>query len=318
MSNKRILLSCATTLVLLMTGAANSKQSFSRIEDHFTDVDGTEVTVKVVSALAGQATLKVLYGPDAATGYSDFRLRLPLANKGPSSDRQAAPRAISSLDSIARAVPFRLPSSGERILLSGGFSGYRDDVPVGLLVSGGRVLSPVDSSPPRFAPVPGCKAAQLSSFRFSGLLCVRADTGAWNIVRTGDYKPGMCREAVQAGPLLVEPGGEPGICVRQGTAKLAASSRLAACIDSNRVLHFALASPTSLLAFSRWLARGPLKCDVALNLSGDVQAGWVELPGSNLPMPKAHGGEHLPLASALLLEGSTEVPSAPGNPQPKR
>ncbi|MFZ5550861.1 MAG: hypothetical protein ACOZJX_19340 [Pseudomonadota bacterium] len=289
--------------LLLLPAAAAAQHTLSRFESYFTDEDGTRVTVKVVSAVPGQAALKVLYGPEASNGYSDLGLRQPRGGQSALA-RQQAPAAVASLDAMAKAMPFRVASQAERVLMGGGFSGYRSDVPVGLLVSGGRVLSPIDSSPPRVAPPPGCSVAESSSFRFSGLLCVRADTGAWGIVRTGDYRPGMCREAVQAGPLLVEPGGEVGICARSGAPAGPAYARLAACVGPNRALHFALTSPTRLFALSDWLARGPLKCDVALNLSGAEQAGWVDLPSPRFPLAKGEGGTHLPLASALLIEAS--------------
>ena len=79
---RRALWPCAATLVLSLTGAAAAKDALIRFEDQFTDDDQTRVTVKVVSAIPGEVALMVLYGPDASTGYSDFRLRLPLAACG--------------------------------------------------------------------------------------------------------------------------------------------------------------------------------------------------------------------------------------------
>jgi uncharacterized protein YigE (DUF2233 family) len=104
--------------------------------------------------------------------------------------------------------------------------------------------------------------------------------------------------------MLVESGGVPGICAGADIASQPPYTRVAVCLDRNQDIHFVWSNPTRLYSFARWLAEGRLKCDVALNFSGDIQAGWVQLPTTLQPLI-AHGKVTAPLASAILLEELT-------------
>ena len=267
-------------LGLALVPVMATSQNIGERRESFHREDGSTVEVRILSASPNDVRLRVLH---AATVVGDRS-------------------SSTSLFAIAGTPDLARPRKRERFLLSAGFSAYRTDVPVGLLISDGRLQSPVDASPPRAQAAVGCAAAARSKYRFSGLLCVGSESDTWKILPTADYKPGQCKEAVQSGPLLVEPGGEPGVCQDASRGSNVPYARLAACIDSAGGLHMVLTGPTSLYSFSQWLATGPLKCNVALNLSGAEEAGIVHLPSWRNLMPSRWGGVDAPLASALILE----------------
>jgi uncharacterized protein YigE (DUF2233 family) len=264
-------------------------QPLRRSETAFDGTGGHRVELVVLSAAPGQVRLTVLH-PSTVIGRRDQ----PTSLKG-----MAATRELGR------------PRSAERYLTSAGFSSYRSDVPVGLLVSGGRTLSSFDSSPPKEASGGTCPASQRSTLRYSGVLCVQPG-GEWQILPAAEYQSGRCTEAVQSGPMLIEPGGVIGICEGEATAARPAHSRLVACVDRMNVLHMVLSKPTALFPLANWLRTGPLKCDVALNLSGAEWAGWMRLPSPRRPIAKEEGGIEAELSSALLFE------SLPGLTQANR
>lgn len=247
--------------------------------DSFAGRDGSPVAVQVISATASGARLQVLHPPSVAA----------------MQDKAASLEGLSTSKLLVR------PTDKWRGLFNAGFSSYRTDVPVGLLVTDGKVLSPIDSSPPRNTSGAACPAAAEARFRFSGVLCVRADNQAWQIIRAQDYQPGACRQAVQAGPLLVEPGGKPGVCEPASTSTSTPSARTAVCIDAQNRLSLVRSNATHLHPLAKWLAEGPLKCQVALNLSGAEQSGWMQLSTWRRQIPVLHGGVRAALPSALLL-----------------
>lgn len=254
-------------------------QPLQRSETAFDGTEGHRVELVVLSAAPGQVRLTVLQ----------------------SSKVMARRDQPTSLEGMKDTRELGRPRSAERYLTSAGFSSYRSDVPVGLLVSGGKTLSAFDSSPPRETSHATCPASQRSTLRYSGIMCVRPD-GKWQILPAAEYQPGMCTEAVQSGPLLIEPGGVQGICEGEAAAARPAHSRLVACIDSMNTLHMVLSEPTALFPLANWLRTGPLKCDVALNLSGAQQAGWIRLSSPRKLVAKPEGGTEAALASALLFE----------------
>lgn len=255
-------------------------QPLRKLDTAFDGAGGRKVELKVLSAAPGQVRLTVLS-----------------ANK--LLGRRDQP---TSLEEMTATRELGRPRSKERYLTSAGFSSFRSDVPVGLLVSGGKTLSAIDGSPPQAAASGTCPAAQRSQLRFSGVLCVRPD-GNWQILPAAAYQPGMCTEAVQAGPMLIEPGGVLGICEGEApAARVSPASRLVACVDALNVLHMVLSEPTELFPLATWLRSGPLKCDAALNLSGAQQAGWIRLSSPQRLLASREGGTEAALASALLFE----------------
>lgn len=254
-------------------------QPLRKSETAFDGAGGHRVELKVLSAAPGQVRLTVLH-PKRVIGRAD---------------------QPTSLEGMAATRELGRPRSIERYLTSAGYSSYRTEVPVGLLVSSGKTLSAIDGSPPQAAPGGTCPASQRSTLRYSGVLCVRPD-GKWQVLPAAEYQPGMCTEAVQAGPMLIEPGGVMGICEGEATAARPSHSRLVACVDAMNTLHMVLSEPTALFPLANWLRTGPLKCDVALNLSGAQQAGWMRLSSTRKLVAKSEGGTEAALASALLFE----------------
>jgi uncharacterized protein YigE (DUF2233 family) len=248
--------------------------------DTFVGHDGKPVAVEVVSSISSERRLRVLHAA-AVVGNRDIATSI---------------KGLSTTPKMAEI------HHQQRILLSAGYSSYRTDVPVGLLVSNGKVHSLIDFSPSRTNARSQCDAAAEAKYLFSGILCVPVAARGWQIVPTGQYQEGQCKEAVQSGPLLVELGGKPGICESPHGEVEEVHARMAACIDHDDKLHLVRTDPTTLYSFSQWLLHGRLKCTVALNLSGAGQAGWVRLPTVRKPMPKFYGGVDTPLASALFLE----------------
>ena len=268
------------SIVVLAASAAALAAAPTVRTDSFLGLDGVRVVVQVVSADPTASRLQVVHAPAAVA----------------LQDKPATLEGLSSSQAFVR------PADKWRALFNAGFSSYRTDVPVGLLVSDGKVLSPIDSSPARVAGGSGsaaCPVAAEAKFRFSGVLCVRSDNQAWQILRTQDYQPGACRQAVQAGPLLVEPGGTVGVCEATPDAK--PSARTVACIDAANRLHMVQAAPTHLHPLAQWLAAGPLRCQVAMNLAGADQSGWIQLSTWRRQIPEAHAGVKAALPSALLL-----------------
>lgn len=266
--------------VLLATLALDAVgQPLQRSEAAFGGAGGQRVELKVLSATPGKVRLTVLH-PNKVLGRRDQ----PISLKGMTASRELGrPRSI------------------ERYITSAGFSSYRSEVPLGLLVSGGMTLSAIDGSPPEVASGGTCPASQRSTLRYSGVLCVRPD-GKWSVLPAAEYQPGMCAEAVQAGPMLIEPGGVMGICEVEATAAGPSHTRLVACVDTMNILHMVLSEPTALLPLANWLRTGPLKCDVALNLSSAQQAGWMRLSSPRRLVARGEGGTEAALASALLFE----------------
>jgi uncharacterized protein YigE (DUF2233 family) len=185
-------------------------------------------------------------------------------------------------------------------LLSGSLKGYRQDVPVGLLIADGTVKSSIDTSPPRDPAGATCRLATESKYQYSGILCIADSATGWRIIDTADYKPQMCRHALQSGPMMIEKSGQVGICptARTGTKPI---SRTAVCMDATNMAHFIYSEPIEIYTLANWLRNGPLKCKVALSLSSGSQAGFAELSTSS-KLPRFIGSPDQSLASAIYLE----------------
>ncbi|MFT3856812.1 MAG: phosphodiester glycosidase family protein [Aquabacterium sp.] len=172
------------------------------------------------------------------------------------------------------------------IAVNGGFSSYAPSVPAGLLVSRDKVYSRT--------------AAELT-----GVLCQLASNASWKIMRSADYRAGQCREALQAGPLVVEPGGRAGIGPKEATTRLA-NLRTVVCLTPDARMKIILTQqPTHLYPLAQWLARserqGGAGCDAALNLSGDTSSG-IAIKGTPREGLSFRGPGSYPLPSALIFE----------------
>jgi hypothetical protein len=136
----------------------------------------------------------------------------------------------------------------------------------------------------------------------SGVLCIRS-TGAPEIAfYRGPGAPALtCVDALQSGPLLIEPGGKNGISTSEPAARVA--QRAVVCIESRGWPLLIYSSRTSLYDLAGFLVRGPdagsFGCTAALNLSGESDAGlmWRDKTGVNNA-----GSLDAALATALILQ----------------
>jgi hypothetical protein len=192
----------------------------------------------------------------------------------------------------------------EWIAVNGGFSSYSADVPLGLLVVTGKVYSTVAKERPRFGQ--SNSRSEYAQYRWSGILCENAASGAWEILAIARYTPGSCRQALQAGPVPVQPPRIVGISPNE--VKETAYVRTVLClIDASQVRVITTHSPVNLYPLAQWLSRpevaAGLGCQSALNLSGDTSSGIVIQPARGTPVSFGEGS--FPLPTALIFEGRT-------------
>jgi uncharacterized protein YigE (DUF2233 family) len=164
--------------------------------------------------------------------------------------------------------------------LSGGFSSYDPMEPSGLLVENGRILSP-----------PARKTQSLS-----GILCVDR-RGMAKILYVEEYmdRERDCQWALQAGPLVVEPGRE---AINRSTREKSLFRRIVACeTEDPELFEFYLFERADLRDVEDALRR---RCKIALNLTGDVQGG--ALVSSERGVRSSFGSSKSPLASIIFVK----------------
>lgn len=186
-------------------------------------------------------------------------------------------------------------------VLNGGLSAFRTDVPLGLLVVDGKTLGTLSRE-----KAPGTAAmarpAGATALRWAGILCQGADK-RWQILASERYQPGLCRQAIQSGPVLVEPGAKAAIGEDE-PRRTRPYARSAVCLMPDGRMRFVIVTqPTHLLPFARWLA-SPAGggCDAALNLSGDSSSG-LYLHAARSPGVLI-GPASFPLPSALFVQST--------------
>jgi hypothetical protein len=188
-------------------------------------------------------------------------------------------------------------------VLSGGLSSYRTDVALGLLVADGKVYSRLSSE------TVGARDAT-SPLRWAGVLCQQAADRRWLIVLAKSYRGGQCVNALQAGPLLVEPGGAVGISDGE-PQRSRPYERAVVCLLRDGRMRFVVAlQPIHLLPLARWLAAPEPRgagCTAALNLAGDSSAGLFVQPRAPSargarPASALYGPASFPLPSVLLVQ----------------
>jgi uncharacterized protein YigE (DUF2233 family) len=161
-------------------------------------------------------------------------------------------------------LPDALKASGCRAGVNGGFfdAGLK---PVGLLVAAGREVSPMATDGP------------------SGVLCVGED-GSVKMLALSDYlaSPPRCREALQAGPLVVDPGGKPGIRSRDEKR----FRRTVVCLDAEGGVRLLVTGELTLWELMEVLLDEKLvgfKVERALNLDGGPSTAlWADCEGSEV------------------------------------
>lgn len=205
-------------------------------------------------------------------------------------------------DTLAQRTPYR---SRDWVVVNGGFSSYTTDVPLGLLIVEGRVYSTISKDKAKSSS----SSSEFGQYRWSGILCESTTKGHWDILSVTRYVPGLCKQALQAGPVLVEPDGKVGI--NPNESKEQPFIRTILCRVSYSQLRIVVTeAPTNLYPLAVWLSKpvsaGGLGCSSAINLSGDSSSGLV-VHKRGKGSPQIVGQGTFPLPTALIFE-AYEVP----------
>ncbi len=185
-------------------------------------------------------------------------------------------------------------------LINGGFgqSTYYP-VPAGLVVQDGREKSRLNRASRTQSGVFCMPAAERrTASAASGTTETAAGPpGKARIVNKGDYRPGLCRQALQSGPKIVEYDGENGI-----SRPARAFERSVVCVDGVGRVLFVQTSRVSLFHLADILRApeeaGGYGCQAALNLSGDIESGLLYTAGDKL---QSAGEVDAPVASAIAV-----------------
>lgn len=232
-----------------------------------------------------------------------------------SSLSQSRPRDYADGGSVSRVVSLKDAANSSEVgrlavqralLVNGGFT--ENDRPDGLLISRDEVVSL-----PNFATRPAdlsnpCPALRVEHKRVSGAMCVTRDRNV-SIQPIEKVNAAACYQALQAGPILVAPGGHVDVCpVVDATAKkIAAQLRTVVCLRGDNLSVVLTQAPAELYDMAKWLAAptadGGMACDSALNLAGGAASGAVYFPGgfASMGARKYWGGKKQPNASYLFL-----------------
>jgi len=269
---------CALPIALCVCTLAQAQTWWMREEFRILDATHKTIAVTVVTVDLRRGKLKIT-APD---------LEVPPAQKG---------AELHSVRSFANELASsRRYRGSEWIVANGGFSSHRVEIPLGLFVANGKLLSTLTRERTR------SPSSDDGELRWSGVLCQLQDRKTWDILHASLYESGKCVQALQAGPLLVERGGKPGI-LEDEPKRTNPYVRLAVCLRDESSLSLVLTQDkTHLLPLSRWLAaRGGLGCKVALNLSGDNSAGIAIRASAGRPI-QYFGSGTFPVPTMLLLE----------------
>ena len=185
-------------------------------------------------------------------------------------------------------------------LINGGFgqSTYYP-VPAGLVVQNDQQKSPLNKASRTQSGVFCMPAAarRTASATIGTTAGASGPPGKARIVNKGDYRPGLCRQALQSGPKIVEYDGENGI-----SRPARAFERSAVCVDGAGRVLFVQASRVSLFHLADILrapeAAGGYGCQAALNLSGDIESGLLYTTDGKL---QSVGEVDAPVASAIAV-----------------
>jgi len=189
----------------------------------------------------------------------------------------------------------------EALVVNGGFSGSSTQIPVGLLITDGMA-----AAGPNFASRPAvagstCPLLATQRLQHAGLLCVNPENRV-SIGRIDQVKYEECRQAVQAGPLVVEDGK---VAVCPAEANEPRYARTVICTHEQRV-EVLVTDPLTLheLAVALTSPSGPVmgRCTQALNLSGDSSSGAIYSYRRSKARPiKEAGRGTFPLPSMLVV-----------------
>ena len=285
--------------IFLLLGLGVCSQTFAGLTV-FTDVAVSDAKPSVTASIF-------------ALDGNDFRVKaVSVAALSQADQSQRSRIAVKDLSTIKLAAP--RPGSAT-LYVNGGFSGSQADRPVGLLISGNRLLSIPNFSRIEGDPQNSCTHLRESRYKYSGLACVQPD-GTFYTGQFVDKMAESCSEAVQTSPVLVREPGGVAVCSQETTAPKA--RRTALCTTSTNgtqgVLNIVVTNhPVSLFEFATWLASpqssGGLGCSNAINLSGDNSSGAILLTTSGQTREKFQlfGDGSYPQASFLSFSGPSSA-----------
>jgi uncharacterized protein YigE (DUF2233 family) len=249
----------------------------------FKGAGGQPVTVTSVTVDIKTANLQILSVP--------FELKVSLGST------EVSLRSFA--EQISKQPRFK---NKEWIAVNGGFSSYRVDVPLGLLVVNGKVYSPLTKEKSKLGYV--ASGSDFGNLRWSGVLCQLKANSSWDVIAASRYQPGMCQQALQAGPVPVEPNSKVGILATEAT-KERPYNRTIICLMDDPRMRAVITQATQLFPLAQWLSKpesgGGLGCRVALNLSGDSSSGIAIRSPGNVSINFIGEGS-FPIPTALLFE----------------
>jgi len=281
MTALRYIFACVT--LLLAGSVANAAWWVLDPSHSFNDAAGKPIKATSLTIDMKAANLQVLSVP--------FELKASLGS------------AEVSLRSFA-AHASKQPRYGNKewIAVNGGFSSYRVDVPLGLLVVNGKVYSPLVKEKTRTAYA--ASDSEFGKLRWSGVLCQFKGNNSWDVIAATRYQPGLCQQALQAGPVPVEPNSKVGISPAEATREKP-YKRTIICLMNDTRMRTVVTQETQLFPLAQWLSKAEsgrgLGCRVALNLSGDSSSGIAIRSPGNAPINFIGEGS-FPIPTALLFE----------------
>jgi uncharacterized protein YigE (DUF2233 family) len=191
----------------------------------------------------------------------------------------------------------------EWIAVNGGFSSYRVNVPLGLLVIDRKVHSTITLEKAKRSNT--VESADYGQLRWAGILCASEDDRRWEIIPAIRYTPGLCRQAMQSGPVVVEPLSRVGIRPDEPDSTMP-YKRTVVCLSNRPQIRIIVTiDDTHLFPLATWLSqsenRGGLGCTAALNLSGDSSSGMAIKSAAAASITYVGDG-HFPIPSALIFQ----------------
>jgi hypothetical protein len=173
---------------------------------------------------------------------------------------------------------------------------FSADVRVVAAINGAYVTSYAFPRSLGFARIRGETIARMNPGKlFSGLICLASD-GHLRILRTKSEPGAECSDALQSGPLIVENSGANGIGSKEPAGRI--FERSVICVDDLSRVLLIRSERTALYDLGEFLRSRPVGCRVALNLSGDADAGLLWREHSQL---RSEGSLVASLATALVV-----------------
>lgn len=277
-----VLLACCAAPVAGNVRATEPPPSMIRTDSTLSSSGGKRARIVVFDLDPGRTEMKVL-------GAVTLKAEGKRGGSGVSVREAARSRQILAL------------VDGELLLINGGFSGNQTSEPVGALISDGAMISLPQYARRPADPKSACAFRRVESYRLSGLICGRPD-GAIEIGTMRRITPGSCRNALQAGPVLVEKANEAALC--SGGSNNDLYERTALCTAAKRLRVVVTTDPVSLFDLAQWMSKperaGGLGCSQAVNLSGDTSSGAAYWASRNTP-PTLIGPGNYPEASLVVF-----------------